>query len=90
MNERILIIDDDDLMRTVTTKVLTQAGYNIVQASNGKTGVGLVSQMKPDLILCDVMMPELDGYDVLQMLSKNQETASIPFIFLTLYNLEIS
>jgi len=86
MNERILIIDDDDLMRTVTTKVLTQAGYNIVQASNGKTGVGLVSQIKPDLILCDVMMPELDGYDVLQMLSKNQETASIPFIFLTSKN----
>jgi CRP-like cAMP-binding protein/CheY-like chemotaxis protein len=83
MNESILIIDDEDIMRTVATKMLKNAGYNVIQANNGKTGVSLATQMKPDLILCDIMMPELDGFDVLQLLSKNQETATIPFIFLT-------
>src|ERR1700754_4170712 len=83
MNECILVIDDEDIMRTVAVKILKRAGYNVIQANNGKTGLSLASQMKPDLILCDIMMPELDGFDVLQLLNSNQETAIIPFIFLT-------
>ncbi|WPU95287.1 response regulator [Mucilaginibacter sabulilitoris] len=83
MNECILIIDDDDVMRSLAAKILNQVGYNVIQANNGKAGVSLASQMKPDLILCDIMMPEMDGFDVLQLISKNQETAIIPFIFLT-------
>jgi CRP-like cAMP-binding protein/CheY-like chemotaxis protein len=83
MNECILIIDDEDIIRGVAAKILKNAGYNIIQANNGKTGVSLASQMKPDLILCDIMMPELDGFDVLQLLSKSPETAIIPFVFLT-------
>ncbi|MDN3549575.1 response regulator [Mucilaginibacter aquaedulcis] len=83
MNECILVIDDDDIMRTVAVKILKKAGYSIIQANNGKTGLSLATQLKPDLILCDIMMPELDGFDVLQSLNNNQETAIIPFIFLT-------
>lgn len=83
MNECVLIIDDDDVMRSLAAKILNQVGYNVIQANNGKAGVSLASQMKPDLILCDIMMPEMDGFDVLQLISKNQETTIIPFIFLT-------
>ncbi|MEN0052984.1 MAG: response regulator [Mucilaginibacter sp.] len=83
MNECILIIDDEDLIRSVAVKILKGAGYNVIQANNGKTGLGLASQLKPDLILCDIMMPGLDGFDVLQSLNNIQETAVIPFIFLT-------
>ncbi|WP_183564144.1 response regulator [Mucilaginibacter sp. SP1R1] len=83
MNECILIIDDEALMRSIAAKMLKNAGYDVIQADNGKTGISMASQMKPDLILCDIMMPELDGFDVLQSLNKNQETAIIPFIFLT-------
>lgn len=79
----ILIIEDNNDIRESTAEILSLAGYSVLQASNGKAGVDLAYQHKPDLILCDIMMPELDGYGVLYMLGKNNETASIPFIFLT-------
>jgi CRP-like cAMP-binding protein len=59
------------------------ANYEVVTAANGKIGVELAQQEKPDLIICDIMMPELDGYGVLHILGKKPETATIPFIFLT-------
>ena len=79
----ILIIEDNTDIRESTAEILELAGYQVYQAENGKTGVDLAYQQKPDVILCDIMMPELDGYGVLYMLSKNADTASIPFIFLT-------
>jgi len=79
----ILIIEDNNDIRESTAEILGLAGYTVHQAENGKQGVDLANQQKPDLILCDIMMPELDGYGVLYLLSKNVETASIPFIFLT-------
>jgi CRP/FNR family transcriptional regulator, polysaccharide utilization system transcription regulator len=79
----ILLIEDNQEMRENTTEILELAGYNMLVASNGKEGVKLAQQNHPDLIVCDIMMPEMDGYDVLYMLSKNQQTAVIPFIFLT-------
>jgi len=79
----ILIIEDNNDIRESTAEILGLAGYTVHQAENGKQGVDLAYQHKPDLILCDIMMPELDGYGVLYMLSKNVETASTPFIFLT-------
>jgi len=79
----ILIIEDNTDIRESTAEILELAGYKVHQADNGKTGVDLAYQHKPELILCDIMMPELDGYGVLYMLSKNTDTASIPFIFLT-------
>lgn len=79
----ILIIEDNNDIRESTAEILELAGYAVHQGENGKRGVDLAYQHKPDLILCDIMMPELDGYGVLYMLSKNVDTASIPFIFLT-------
>ncbi|HVW14421.1 MAG TPA: response regulator [Mucilaginibacter sp.] len=79
----ILIIEDNNDIRESTVEILELAGYKVFQADNGKTGVDLAYQHKPDIILCDIMMPELDGYGVLYMLSKNSDTASTPFIFLT-------
>lgn len=79
----ILIIEDNTDIRESTAEILELAEYRVLQADNGKIGVEIAIQYKPDLILCDIMMPELDGYGVLYMLSKNINTADIPFIFLT-------
>lgn len=79
----ILIIEDNSDIRESTAEILELAGYHVLQAENGKAGVELAVQQKADLILCDIMMPELDGYGVLHMLSKNEKTSDIPFIFLT-------
>jgi len=79
----ILIIEDNTITREITSKILTSAGYQVQEADNGRSGVELAVRYKPDLILCDIMMPELDGYGVLEQLGKNTDTAYIPFIFLT-------
>lgn len=81
--KRILLIEDNLDVRETTTEILELAGYHVITASNGKTGVELAQKEKPDLIICDIMMPELDGYGVLHILNKNTETSGIPFIFLT-------
>lgn len=79
----ILIIEDNTDIRESTAEILGLAGYRVYTAENGKKGVELATLNNPDLILCDIMMPELDGYGVLYMLSKNIQTAGIPFIFIT-------
>jgi DNA-binding response OmpR family regulator len=83
MNEKILIIEDNNDIRESTAEILEFSGYVVTQADNGKKGVELAFESRPDLILCDIMMPELDGYGVLSILGKNAATDSIPFIFLT-------
>jgi CheY-like chemotaxis protein len=79
----ILVIDDNTEIRENTAEILMLAGYNTHAAENGKKGVELALREKPDLIVCDIMMPELDGYGVLHLLKKNASTEHIPFIFLT-------
>jgi len=79
----ILLIEDNNKIRENIGEILELAGYKILSAENGKVGVGITKETIPDLIICDVMMPELDGYGVLHVLSKNPATAGIPFIFLT-------
>lgn len=81
--QSILIIEDNDDIRESTAEILELANYEVFQADNGKTGVELANSCLPDLILCDIMMPELDGYGVLYLLNKNPQTAATPFIFLT-------
>src|SRR6187431_2678695 len=81
--KKILLIEDNLEVRENTEEILTLANYEVLTAANGKIGVELAQQEKPDLILCDVMMPELDGYGVLHILNSDPETAHIPFIFLT-------
>jgi len=79
----LLIIDDHDDIRENIAEILTLAGYKTFTAQNGKRGVEAAIRERPDLIVCDIMMPELDGYGVLHLLKKNPDTESIPFIFLT-------
>ncbi|MBP6618634.1 response regulator [Lacihabitans sp. CCS-44] len=81
--KRILLIEDNNEIRENTAEILELDGYEVITAENGKIGVELASNSKPDLIICDIMMPVLDGYSVLHLLSKNPETENIPFIFLT-------
>ncbi len=79
----ILIIDDHDEIRENIAEILSLAGYQTLTAENGKKGVETALKKIPDLIVCDIMMPELDGYGVLHLLRKNPATENIPFIFLT-------
>lgn len=82
-SRRVLIIEDNQDIRESTAEILELAGYIVFTANNGRQGVELAQSRLPDIILCDIMMPELDGYGVLYLLNKNKETAHIPFIFLT-------
>ena len=79
----ILIIEDNKDIRENTAEILDLAGYKTFTAENGKLGVELALKEKPDLIICDIMMPVLDGYGVLHLLRKNEATINTPFIFLT-------
>jgi CRP-like cAMP-binding protein/ActR/RegA family two-component response regulator len=81
--KKILLIEDNKDVRENTAEILHLAKYTVITAKNGKEGVELSQKEKPDLIICDIMMPVLDGHGVLHLLSKNEETSSIPFIFLT-------
>ncbi|HQV05749.1 MAG: response regulator [Chitinophagaceae bacterium] len=79
----ILVIDDNPDIRDNTAEILSLAGYKTFTAENGKEGVELALQESPDLIVCDIMMPELDGFGVLHLLRKKEATENIPFVFLT-------
>jgi CRP-like cAMP-binding protein len=83
MTKKVLIIEDNNDIRENIVEILELAGYTVFAANNGKTGVDLAIKNTPDIILCDIMMPELDGYGVLYMLNKYPETSAVPFIFLT-------
>ena len=80
---KILVIEDEELIRDSLLELLQLEGFSTLDAETGDLGVQLAQKHKPDLILCDVMMPNLDGYGVLNILRQNIETATIPFIFLT-------
>ncbi|MCX2477278.1 response regulator [Pedobacter sp. MC2016-05] len=83
MSKKVLIIEDHDEIRENLVEILEMARYTVFQAENGKLGVDLAIKHTPDIILCDIMMPELDGYGVLYMLNRHEQTTGIPFIFLT-------
>lgn len=80
---KILIIEDNKDIRENVVEILTMADYQVFEADNGKTGAELAMKILPDLILCDIMMGDLDGYGVLHLLNKNPQTTAIPFIFIT-------
>ncbi len=79
----ILVIDDNHDIRENTAEILDLAGYKTFTAENGKKGVETALKENPDLVVCDIMMPDLDGYGVLHLLRKNESTLNTPFIFLT-------
>src|SRR5262245_48864322 len=80
---KILVIEDEPEMRRNITALLRYHDYQAIAAENGRDGVEAARREKPDLILCDVMMPELDGHGVLQTMQADAALARIPFIFLT-------
>ena len=79
----ILTIEDNETVRDNIAEILELSGYRVLTASEGKTGVEIAMKENPDLIICDIMMPVLDGYGVLHLLNKHKETYGTPFIFLT-------
>lgn len=81
--KKILIIEDDDTLRENTAEILELSGYDTVVASDGQMGVYMAEKEIPDAIVCDIMMPKLDGYGVIEKLSKEEKTKYIPFIFLS-------
>jgi CRP/FNR family transcriptional regulator, cyclic AMP receptor protein len=81
--KKILLIEDNDDIRENTAEILELANYKVTTAANGKKGVELALKNQPDLIICDIMMPELDGYGVLHAIHKNEAIKNTPFIFLT-------
>ena len=81
--KKILLIEDDVTVRENTAELLELSNYEVVTAPDGKKGVDKAKEEIPDIIVCDIMMPELDGYDVLTRLSEDSETKGIPFIFLS-------
>jgi len=79
----ILIIEDDAALRENTAELLELSNYNVITAPNGKVGIDKAKADMPDIVVCDIMMPEVDGYGVLEALSQDPKTTQIPFIFLS-------
>jgi DNA-binding response OmpR family regulator len=79
----ILVIDDADEVRNLIATVLTNYGFTVREAPNGKLGIRMIAEEKPDLVICDVNMPALSGYETLAAVRESSETAAIPFILMT-------
>lgn len=84
----VLLIEDEEFNRDIILQILNFGGYETISAENGEKGLKLVTELMPDLILCDIMMPTMNGYDVYNALKENPKTASIPIVFLTAKNTE--
>ncbi len=81
--KRIMIIDDDEDMLLMTERWLIKSGYEVLKASSGQTALKMISLDKPDLILLDYAMPEMNGPEVLEKIRSNDETKNIPVIYRT-------
>ncbi|WP_027124969.1 response regulator [Gelidibacter mesophilus] len=83
MTKKVLLIEDDAILRENTAELLEFSNYEVIVASNGEIGVEKAKSENPDIIVCDIMMPVLDGYGVFEILSQEEDTKFIPFIFLS-------
>jgi len=81
--QKVLIIEDDELIRENVAEMLELAHYQVYKAGNGKQGIELALQQKPDIVICDIQMPVMDGYSVLDAFSRTPLLEAVPFIFLT-------
>ncbi|MCX6134863.1 MAG: response regulator [Ignavibacteriales bacterium] len=79
----ILIIEDDEAQRLGLQKSLRSAGYTVVAAADGASGIEMAKDLSPDLIICDIDMPGLNGFQTLQALKADDQTRDLPFVFLT-------
>ena len=83
MAKKVLIIDDDPDFVTTTTIAVESGGYDVVSAPDGRSGLEAVAEEAPDLIVLDVMMPGMDGWEVCETLKEDEDTCGIPIIMLT-------
>ncbi len=81
--KKILVIDDEKIIRISLEKELSRAGYAVLSAENGKVGVQIVQEQNPDLILLDIMMPEMDGIEAIGHFKRDKRTKNTPVIFIT-------
>jgi DNA-binding response OmpR family regulator len=81
--KRILLIDDEELLREVILEFLDLEGFRAIGARNGQDGIRLAKEFEPDLIICDIVMPDIDGYEVLTRLKETETLSDIPFMFLS-------
>ena len=81
--KKILVIEDDNSIRSNIIELLNEEGFDTFEAKNGRIGISLGKKVQPDLIISDILMPEINGYEILLELQKDECTASIPFIFLS-------
>ena len=79
----LLVIEDEAPLRANIVRLLTAEGFQVIAAVDGDEGIRRARESRPDLVICDILMPRMDGYGVLAMLRSQPETATIPFIFLT-------
>lgn len=80
---KVLVIEDDEVLRESILDILGTRNFDVIGAEDGRRGLELAKEFVPDLILCDVRMPKLNGYEVLQAIRQDPKTAAIPLIFLT-------
>lgn len=83
MHEKVVVIEDDKIVRDNIEIMLEEEGFNVFCLSSGKEGLKIIREVLPDVVVCDIMMPDYDGYEVLQQLHDSIRTKNIPFIFLT-------
>ena len=87
MSKRILIVEDQEDNRTILRDLLGNAGYNVIEAVNGEDGVALAVALRPDLIVMDIQLPVMDGYDATRRIKSNTHLKSVPVIAVTSYAL---
>ena len=83
MSKKILLIEDEKVLLNLLRRKLTQEGYIVEVANNGKKGLDLISEVMPDLILLDILMPEMDGFQVLEAMNKDEKLKNIPVIIIS-------
>ena len=90
MKNNLLVVDDDPMAVKLVKDIASASGYNVFTAANGREGIEVAARMMPDLILMDIMMPEMDGYKAVAGLRSNPKTARIPVIMLTAVGFELN
>ncbi len=83
IKKRILVVEDEETLLELESILLTSKGYNVEVAKDGKSALELVANMKPDLVLLDIMIPEIDGFEVCRQIKANKATRHIPVIMLS-------
>lgn len=79
----VLVIEDEKTLRDNLVRILSAQGHDVITAADGDQGIRHARERRPDLVICDILMPQVDGYGVLAELRARQETAAVPFIFVT-------